>query len=97
MWGETVDPSDLFNTVWPRAAGVRSFLPPPFLSLSGSCTPPQTAERLWSDRSVTDTAAALPRLEQFRCRLTSRGIQAAAVNNALARSGPPGPGSCYAQ
>lgn len=20
MWGETVDPSDLFTTVWPRAA-----------------------------------------------------------------------------
>lgn len=77
MWGETVDASDLFNTVWPRAAAA--------------------AERLWSPRAVNDTVTALPRLEWFRCVLDSRGVQAAPVNNAQARSAPPQPGSCYVQ
>ena len=55
------------------------------------------AERLWSPRSVNDTAAALPRLERFRCLLNRRGVRAAPVNNANARSSPPGPGSCFDQ
>jgi len=77
MWGETVDPSDWFSTVWPRAAAA--------------------AERLWSAQTVTDTIAAMPRLEWFRCLLTQRGIDAAPVNNPEARDSPPGPGSCYLQ
>lgn len=77
MWGETVDASDLFNTVWPRAAAV--------------------SERLWSDQTVNDVDAALPRLERFRCLLTVRGVGAAPVQNAQARSAPPHPGSCFAQ
>ena len=77
MWGETVDDSDLFNTVWPRAAAV--------------------AERLWSPASVQDTDLFKPRLENFKCLLTRRGIGAAATNNKEARSAPPGPGSCLNQ
>ena len=45
-------------------------------------------ERLWSPRSYTDTAAALPRIESSRCLLNRRGIAAAPVNNANARSAP---------
>ena len=55
------------------------------------------AERMWSARAVNDTKKALPRLHHFRCLLTQRGIAAAPVLNAQARSAPSGPGSCYAQ
>ena len=54
-------------------------------------------ERLWSPRSYSDSAAALERIESFRCLLNRRGVAAAPVNNANARSSPPGPGSCYEQ
>jgi len=77
MWGETVDASDIEQTVWPRMAAI--------------------AERLWSPRDVTSTTAALPRIQNFRCLLNRRGIQAAPVKNAVARSNPPNPGSCYTQ
>lgn len=78
MWGETVDPSDLQQTVWPRMAAI--------------------AERLWSPREVVGNIAdAHPRIEYFRCLLNRRGIAAAPVNNANARSSPPGPGSCLQQ
>jgi N-acetyl-beta-hexosaminidase len=30
MWAETVDPSDLHNTVWPRAAAVAEVLWTPY-------------------------------------------------------------------
>ena len=55
------------------------------------------AERLWSARTLNDTAAAEPRLEYFRCLLNRRGIAAAPVNNTVAREAPPGPGSCFVQ
>ena len=79
MWGETVDGSDLQQTVWPKQAAI--------------------AEKLWSARVDTigvpeDTEA---RLLDFRCRLLERGVAAAPVKNAKARSAPPGPGRCYAQ
>jgi len=78
MWGETVDASDLEQTVWPRLAAI--------------------AERLWSPKAMTgDIAAAHPRIEAFRCLLNRRGVRAAPVNNANARSAPPGPGGCYTQ
>ncbi|KJE93970.1 beta-hexosaminidase subunit beta [Capsaspora owczarzaki ATCC 30864] len=77
MWGETVDTSDIFNTVWPRAAAA--------------------AERLWSDRQVNSTNLFEPRLLNFRCLLNLRGVPAAPVENAQARTGPPGPGGCYVQ
>lgn len=56
------------------------------------------SERLWSTEDQTsDSAMALPRIQEFRCLLNERGIAAAPVNNADARSAPPGPGSCYKQ
>jgi len=78
MWGETVDMSDLEQTVWPRLAAI--------------------AERLWSPKADTSSfAPVLGRMEAFRCLLNRRGVHAAPVNNANARSAPPGPGSCYTQ
>jgi len=77
MWGETVDASDIEQTVWPRLAAI--------------------SERLWSPRNLTDTADAKDRIQSFRCLLNRRGIAAAPVNNADARSAPPGPGSCFNQ
>ena len=78
MWGETVDESDVLQTMWPRLGAI--------------------AERLWSPRALAqDTSAALPRLIAFRCLLNQRGIASAPVNNPLARSGPPQPGSCFWQ
>lgn len=55
------------------------------------------AERLWSQSHITDADEAKPRLQNFRCLLNSRGIPAAPVDNAVARSAPSGPGSCYDQ
>jgi len=55
-------------------------------------------ERLWSPRAkIGDTNAAHARMESFRCLLNKRGVAAAPVNNANARSAPPGPGSCLQQ
>ncbi|KAI4382849.1 hypothetical protein MLD38_008758 [Melastoma candidum] len=81
MWGETADPSNVLQTIWPRAAAA--------------------AERLWSKWESIPTAnlnkTVLPRLHYFRCLLNTRGVQAAPVTNAIARSQPQGPGSCYYQ
>eukprot|EP00041_Stephanoeca_diplocostata_P015802 m.303241 g.303241 ORF g.303241 m.303241 type:complete len:536 (+) comp20161_c0_seq1:90-1697(+) len=77
MWGETVDASDIQQTVWPRLAAI--------------------AERLWSPRTVNSTTLAHTRIESFRCLLNRRGIAAAPVNNANARSSPGGPGGCLTQ
>lgn len=77
MWGETVDTSDVFNTIWPRLAAI--------------------GERLWSPQEYTDVDAAAPRLAAFRCLLNRRGVPAAPVNNAVARTSPGGPGGCYEQ
>lgn len=55
------------------------------------------AERLWSPREVNSADQATPRMESFRCLLNSRGVRAAPVLNKMARSAPPGPGSCYEQ
>jgi len=77
MWGETVDASDIQQTVWPRLGAI--------------------AERLWSPRTINNPKEALPRIEYFRCLLNRRGVRAAPVNNANARSSPPRPGNCYTQ
>ncbi|KAH8045296.1 N-acetyl-beta-D-galactosaminidase [Aureococcus anophagefferens] len=77
-WGETADPSDIMQTLWPRLAAI--------------------AEVLWSPpHGANATAAALPRLEAFRCVLEERGVAAAPVSNPLARAAPTGPGSCRSQ
>jgi hexosaminidase len=54
-------------------------------------------ERLWSPRSTTVLEPAHSRLEYFRCLLNLRGIAAAPVNNPIAGTPPPNPGSCYLQ
>lgn len=86
MWGETVDPSDVQNTIWPRAAAVAEVLWTSYETIypTGSA----------SDVDWTETEH---RLETFRCLLNQRGIAAAPVLNANARSAPPSPGSCYVQ
>lgn len=38
------------------------------------------AERLWSSEHVKDHTAAIPRLEEQRCRYLKRGIPAAPIN-----------------
>ena len=57
------------------------------------------AERQWSYDVVTDSSApgVAERLQAFRCLLLERGIAAAPVTNAVARSAPSGPGSCMTQ
>jgi hexosaminidase len=77
QWGETVDTSDIQQTIWPRLGAI--------------------GERLWSARTVNDTAAAEPRYAAFRCLLNRRAVAAAPHSNAKARSAPPGPGGCYEQ
>lgn len=44
------------------------------------------AERLWSDKKVTDIKNAEQRLEEHTCRMKQRGIDAQPPN---------GPGFCY--
>lgn len=41
------------------------------------------AERLWSAATVTDAVAAHPRLHEFRCKLTRRGIAAEPIGSLL--------------
>lgn len=82
MWGETVDPSDLDNTVWPRAAAVSERLWTSLESITAA---------------AADMDEVTNRLETFRCLLNSRGIGAAPVLNNSGRQAPPNPGSCYSQ
>ena len=55
------------------------------------------AERLWSPRSVNDTAAAEPRFAYFRCLLNRRGIDAGPYDASEAGLAPDGPGACSSQ
>lgn len=81
MWGETVDTSNVQQTIWPRAAAAAERL----WSQRDSTSP----------QNVTLTA--LPRFQNFRCLLNKRGVPAAPVTNFYARRAPVGPGSCYEQ
>ena len=54
------------------------------------------AERLWSPRSYT-SATAESRFIGFRCLLNRRSVAAAPALNAVARTAPSGPGSCFDQ
>lgn len=87
MWAEKVDPSDLHNTIWPRAAAVAEVL----------WTPYEVIHPNSNDASEVDLESAQNRLETFRCLLNQRGISAAPVTNLVARTNPPNPGSCYVQ
>lgn len=58
------------------------------------------AERWWSyDVTGNDFTAAgvAERFSWFRCQMLDNGVASAPTNNANARTGPPGPGSCFAQ
>ncbi|KAL5569146.1 hypothetical protein UlMin_025721 [Ulmus minor] len=81
MWGETVDTSNVQQTIWPRAAAAAERL----------------WSRKESTSTGNFTLTALPRLQYFRCLLNRRGVQAAPVTNSYARSPPYGSGSCYDQ
>ncbi|XP_023747103.1 beta-hexosaminidase 1 [Lactuca sativa] len=82
LWSETADPSNVQQTIWPRAAAAAERL---------------WTSKEAAPRSNTTGGMTLTRLEYFRCLLTRRGVQASPVTNFYARSPPIGPGSCYAQ
>ncbi|KAL1819319.1 hypothetical protein ACET3Z_014188 [Daucus carota] len=81
MWSETVDASNVQQTIWPRAAAAaeRLWSNPESTSVGNS------------------TSTVLSRYQYFRCLLTKRGVQAAPATNFYARRAPTGPGSCYEQ
>ncbi|GFZ14874.1 beta-hexosaminidase 1 [Actinidia rufa] len=81
MWAETADPSNVLQTIWPRAAAAAERL--------------WSKREALSSGNITITV--LPRLQYFRCLLTRRGVPAAPVTNRYARMAPPGTGSCYEQ
>ena len=81
MWGETVDTSDILQTIWPRAAAVAERLWSPRSALA----------------EAGGAAGAHGRLHFFRCLLNQRSVPAAPVDNSVARSAPPQPGGCYWQ
>lgn len=82
MWGETVDPSDLDNTIWPRATAFaeRMWSVGAINKTSGS--------------GEIDVEG---RMSRFRCLLLGRGVGVAPLRNGLARGGAPGPGGCGSQ
>ena len=93
MWGETVDASDIEQTVWPRLAAIaESLWSPPEVT---SCSP-IFANTTYNPGVCSNLDAAFPRLKSFRCLLMQRGVRAAPVGNGEARQAPVGPGGCYA-
>lgn len=82
MWGETVDGSDLAQTVWPRLASIAEKL---------------WSARADTDSTQATGTATEQRLGAFRCLLLERGVAAAPVKNANARQAPSEPGSCFDQ
>ena len=81
MWGETVDASDIEQTIWPRLAAVAEQL-----------WRPQAVTM-----SPTGVNSAAPRLAAFRCLLNRRGIWAAPTKSATGREAPHRAGSCLNQ
>ena len=103
MWGETVDASDLEETLWPRLAAVAENL---WSSRNVTSCAPIFNNMSYTPGACANIDAAFPRLEAFRCLLLRRGVRAAPVKASagkgeqgkyVARSAPPGPGSCGEQ
>jgi hexosaminidase len=88
MWGETVDPSVLESTIWPRAAAVAERL------WSAAVESTNSSSAAMPDGSPNDVHA---RLQRFRCLLLRRGVGAAPLDNGRARDSPHGPGSCSSE
>merc|ERR1712083_1285278 len=78
MWGETVDGSDLEQTVWPRLAAIAESLWSP--EEITSCTPVYT-DATYHPGICSQLDSAFPRLHAFRCLLQQRGVQAAPLDN----------------
>lgn len=81
MWGETVDPSDIDNTIWPRAAAFAERM--------------WTSKETIDTFSMTQVEERLEYFRCSV--LTERSVAAAPVKNLQARQAPPKPGSCYVQ
>jgi len=54
------------------------------------------AERAWSDKSVTDVDSAQARIQEFRCKLLERGINAEPIADGW-EMGPPLNGYTYCE
>ena len=87
MWGETVDPSDVDATIFPRVAAFAERM-----WTSQAIILPESTFWLPNNHDAIED-----RLEQFRCLLQERAIGAAPVRNQKAREAPPKPGSCFVQ
>lgn len=89
MWGETVDTSDLMQTVWPRAGAVGERLwSPANVNSTDEALPRYLAFRCYLNRRGFAAAPAL-------------NGESVAVDGpskpAADRQGPHGPGSCFQQ
>lgn len=61
--------------LWTEYINENNVLPTTFPRVSA------VAERLWSEASLRDTAAAKPRIEEHNCRMVYRGIEARPANS----------------
>jgi hypothetical protein len=89
MWGETVDASDLMQTVWPRAGAVGERLwSPAYVNSSAAALPRYLTFRCYLNRRGFAAAPALNGLN---------GESGFGGGPGIDRQGPNGPGSCFQQ
>ncbi|WVZ06893.1 hypothetical protein V8G54_020239 [Vigna mungo] len=93
MWAETVDTSDVQQTIWPRAAAAAVSFDWQMLAAEldyAKLITPYLPQNAYGVREI------LPQ-KMLPCLLNKRGVPAAPVKNFYARKAPVGPGSCYEQ